>query len=93
MENARAWCCTDGLSPLERIMDFLLGVTLEITCSIALWEVNMFSNQSFIDLWILQITTIWMLMKLNFFTHPCVYKMALRVKKLGYELGFLMECS
>jgi hypothetical protein len=79
--------------PLKELWISFLGVTLERICSIALWDINMFSNQSFTDLWILQITTIWLLMKMNFFTHPCIYKMALRVKNLGYELGFLMECS
>jgi hypothetical protein len=89
MENARAWCCTDGLSPLERIMDFLFG------CDIGNDLFNCFVGHYcvFIDLWILQMTTIWLLMKMNFFTHPYVYKMVPRVKNLGNELGFLMECS
>jgi hypothetical protein len=70
MENARAWCCIDGLSPLKELWISFLDVTLERICLIALWDIIVFSNQSFIDLWILQMTTIWLLMKMNFFCTP-----------------------
>lgn len=79
--------------PWKELWISFLGVTLERICSIVLWDINVFSNQSFIDLWILQMTIIWLLMKMNFFTHPYVYKMVPKVKNLGNELGFVMECS
>jgi hypothetical protein len=82
-----------AFSPLKELWISFLGVTLERICSIVLWDINVFSNQSFIDLWILQMTTIWLLIKMNFSTQPYVYKMVPRVKNLGNELGFLMECS